>query len=63
METYTFLRAFADSWFLIAMVLFYLGACLLPFMPSRRDANIEASEIPFRNETLPDHGQSKSEDQ
>jgi cytochrome c oxidase cbb3-type subunit 4 len=63
METYTFLRAFADSWFLIAMVLFYLGACLLPFMPSRRDSITEASEIPFRNETLPETGQSMSENQ
>ena len=52
METYTALRAFADSWFLIAMVVFYLIACTRPFWPGRKQANDEAAMIPFRNERL-----------
>ena len=64
METYTVLRAFADSWFLIAMFAFFLGTCVFAFWPSQRDARDEAAGIPFRDETLntsdtpkgPDHG-------
>ena len=54
MEKYTFLRELADSWVLLAMVFFYLGACLRPFLPSRRTANDDAASIPFRNETQPE---------
>ena len=54
MDTYSSLREFADSWFLIAMVGFYLAACGWVFLPSRSRANLEASEIPFRNETQPE---------
>ena len=54
MDTYSWMREFADSWFLIAMVAFYLAACGRVFLPSRRGANTEASEIPFRNETQPE---------
>ncbi len=53
METYTLLRAFADSWFLVAMMIFYLGACILPFLSSRRKAMADAASIPFRNEAAP----------
>jgi len=52
METYSFLRELADSWVLLAMMIFYIGACLWSFRPSGRKANDEAAHIPFRNETL-----------
>ena len=47
METYTVLRAFADSWFLIAMFAFFIGAGLWAFWPSQRAARQDAAEIPF----------------
>ena len=56
METYTFLRELADSWVLLAMTLFYIGVCLRVFLPSRRAANAEAADIPFRYDTPADTG-------
>ena len=52
METYSFLRELADSWVLLALVLFYLAACLWAFRPGGRAANDEAAGIPLRNDTL-----------
>ncbi|MEM7074933.1 MAG: cbb3-type cytochrome c oxidase subunit 3 [Pseudomonadota bacterium] len=51
METYSFLREFADSWMLLALTLFYVTACLWAISPRRREANADAAQIPFRNET------------
>lgn len=51
METYTFLRAFADSWFLLAMFVFFLGACVFAFWPSQRRAREDAAAIPLRDDT------------
>ncbi len=48
METYTMLREFADSWFLIAMFGFFLAACGRAFLPSQRQARRDAANIPFR---------------
>ncbi|SEA72809.1 cbb3-type cytochrome c oxidase subunit 3 [Rubrimonas cliftonensis] len=49
METYTAMRAFADSWGLLAMLLFFLGVCLRLLSPrARRDAQ-DAAQIPFRD--------------
>ena len=53
MDTYSFLRELADSCVLLAMVLFYITACLWAFRPSKRQDNIDAASIPFRNETSP----------
>ncbi|WP_415402262.1 cbb3-type cytochrome c oxidase subunit 3 [Tateyamaria sp. SN3-11] len=50
METYTFLRELADSWVLLAMVIFYIIACLWSFRPGAQSANDEAAGIPFRND-------------
>lgn len=50
METYTFLREFADSWFLIALFAFFLGACLFAFWPSLQRDRDEAASIPMRDE-------------
>ena len=50
METYTVLREFADSWFLLAMVFFFLGTCLFAFWPSLAGAREDAAQIPFRDD-------------
>ena len=50
METYTLLREIADSWVLLAMVGFFVGAALWAFLPSQSKAREDASMIPFRNE-------------
>jgi len=50
METYTFLRQLADSWVLVAMFAFLIGAYIWAFLPSQHGAREEASLIPFRNE-------------
>ncbi|MEL7011767.1 MAG: cbb3-type cytochrome c oxidase subunit 3 [Pseudomonadota bacterium] len=50
MELYTLLRAFADSWFLLAMTLFYLGVCFWAFRPGSRVTHEEISQIPLRDD-------------
>lgn len=50
METYSFLRAFADSWFLIAMFCFFLGTWVFAFWPSLKTARQDAATIPLRDE-------------
>ncbi|MEI4471043.1 cbb3-type cytochrome c oxidase subunit 3 [Frigidibacter sp. MR17.24] len=49
-------RAFADSWFLLAMTLFFLGAILWACWPgrARREAHDAASTLIFRNEARPE---------
>ena len=51
METYTLLRHFADSWFLIAMVCFFLGTWVFAFWPSQKAAREDAASIPLRDDT------------
>lgn len=53
METYTLLREIADSWVLLAMFLFFIGAGIWAFLPSQSGARTDASMIPFRNEKTP----------
>ena len=50
MDTYSWTREFADSWGLLGLFLFYIGACIWAFLPSQRKAREDASGIPFRNE-------------
>jgi len=54
MDTYSLLREFADSWFLLAMFLFFLGVIAFAFRPGSRRIHEETSQIPFRNEDSPD---------
>ena len=49
METYTFLRELADSWVLLAMFTFFVGAGVWAYWPSQRDQRVDASMIPFRD--------------
>ena len=61
METYTFMRELADSWVLLAMFGFFLGAAIWAFLPSQRSAREDASLIPFRNEAAPSSSSSTRE--
>ena len=50
MEAYTAMRHFADSWGLLAMALFFVGAVFFAFRPgSRRNAD-EAARIPLKDD-------------
>jgi cytochrome c oxidase cbb3-type subunit 4 len=53
METYSFLRHLADSWFLLAMTLGFLGLCLWAFRPSARSVHEDVANSIFRNENRP----------
>ncbi len=50
METYTFLREFADSWFLIVLFGFFIGVWGFAFWPSLQPARDDAASIPMRDE-------------
>ena len=50
METYTALRTFADSWGLLGMTLFFIGAVMFAFRPGSRGKADEAARIPLRDE-------------
>lgn len=52
MELYTILRAFADSWFLLAMTLFYLGVIAWAFRPGSRDTHDDIAQIPLRDDDI-----------
>lgn len=52
MDTYSFLRQLADSWVLLAMVLFYLGVFVWAFRPGSRQTHDDIAQIPLRNDTL-----------
>ena len=51
MDTYSLLREIADSWVLLAMFTFFIGAGVWAFWPGQRAARDDAAGIPFRNET------------
>jgi cytochrome c oxidase cbb3-type subunit 4 len=53
METYTTLRQFADSWMLLALVLFFLGVVVWVFRPGSRSVHDDAARSIFRNDTKP----------
>ena len=50
METYTALRTFADSWMLLAMTVFFVGAVIFAFRPGSRSKADDASRIPFKDD-------------
>lgn len=53
MDSYSTLRHFADSWGLLAMTVFYLGAILWALRPTARRSHRDAANLVFRNETQP----------
>ncbi|MEN5084763.1 cbb3-type cytochrome c oxidase subunit 3 [Bosea sp. TWI1241] len=50
METYTAMRHFADSWGLLAMALFFVGAVIFAFRPGSRSRADEAARIPLQDD-------------
>ena len=52
METYTLLRQFADSWGLLAMFLFFIGAVLYALRPGAKKIHDDIARIPLRNDRL-----------
>ncbi|MCL4188275.1 MAG: cbb3-type cytochrome c oxidase subunit 3 [Rhodobacteraceae bacterium] len=53
METYSALRAFADSWMLLAMTLFFVGVLVWAFRPGSRQAHADSANLIFRNDDRP----------
>lgn len=49
MDKYSILREFADSWGLLAMVLFFLGVVLWTFRPGSKAIHNDAANIPLRH--------------
>lgn len=56
MDTYSFLRQLADSWVLLAMTVFYLGAIIWAFRPGSRAIHDEIANIPLRDDDKPCSG-------
>ncbi|MEX0285116.1 MAG: cbb3-type cytochrome c oxidase subunit 3 [Paracoccaceae bacterium] len=50
MDTYSLLREIADSWVLLMMFAFFIGAAVWAFWPGQRAARDDAASIPFRND-------------
>ncbi|MGF1500883.1 MAG: cbb3-type cytochrome c oxidase subunit 3 [Paracoccaceae bacterium] len=50
-STYQLLREFADSWFLLAMVLFFVGMVLYTLRPGAKATHDDIANIPLRNDT------------
>lgn len=53
METYTLLRAFADSWYLLFMALFFVGVVFWAFRPGSKKLHAETASMIFRNDDRP----------
>lgn len=57
MTTYTLLREIADSWVLLLMFAFFIGAIVWAFRPGSTAVYEDVSAIPLRNDILlPDNG-------
>ncbi|MEP4199119.1 MAG: cbb3-type cytochrome c oxidase subunit 3 [Aliishimia sp.] len=52
MDTYSFMRALADSWVLLAMTMFYLGVIFWAYRPGSGKMHDDIAKIPLRNDTL-----------
>ncbi|WP_331374573.1 cbb3-type cytochrome c oxidase subunit 3 [Sinorhizobium chiapasense] len=50
METYTLMRHFADSWGLVAMMVFFLGVVAFIFRPGAKKAADQAAFIPLKED-------------
>ncbi|MDQ0453864.1 cbb3-type cytochrome c oxidase subunit 3 [Rhizobium paknamense] len=49
-EIYTAMRHFADSWGLLAMTLFFIGAVIFALRPGGKKNADEAASIPLRED-------------
>ncbi len=50
MDTYSVMREIADSWGLLAMMAFFIGAILMLFRPGAKQQHEDAAMIPFRDD-------------
>ncbi|WP_111563658.1 cbb3-type cytochrome c oxidase subunit 3 [Rhizobium sp. AN80A] len=50
METYTAMRHFADSWGLLAMAAFFVGAVVYSLRPGSKQAARDAANIPLKDD-------------
>ncbi|EKF17589.1 CcoQ/FixQ family Cbb3-type cytochrome c oxidase assembly chaperone [Nitratireductor pacificus] len=50
MEAYTALRQFADSWGLLYMTIFFVGAVIFAFRPGSKKSAEEAARIPLKDD-------------
>ncbi len=62
MDTYSVLRAFADSWMLIVMFGFFLGCVIWAFRPGSTQTYRDSANIVFRNEDQPARDDSADAD-
>jgi cytochrome c oxidase cbb3-type subunit 4 len=53
METYSFLREFADSWMLLFLFSFFVAVVLWVFRPGATKEYSETAGIPFRHDDKP----------
>ncbi len=53
MDLYTLLREFADSWVLLALVLFFVGVVFWAWRPGSRKMHEDTANIPFRHDDKP----------
>jgi cytochrome c oxidase cbb3-type subunit IV len=53
METYTALRAFADSWHLLFMTVFFIGVVVWALRPGSRTVHRDVANSIFRNDDRP----------
>jgi len=56
METYTWLRAFADSWHLLFMFLFFIGVFIYILRPGSKKVHDDTANMIFRNDDKPGGG-------
>lgn len=47
---YQTMRTFADSWALLAMLLFFVGVVLFAFRPGSKELADDAANIPLKDE-------------
>lgn len=53
METYTLLRAFADSWMLLLLFAVFIAMLIWVFRPGSRAVHKDTADIPFRHDDKP----------
>ena len=54
MDTYSFMRQFADSWGLLFLFSTFIGSILWAFRPRSRKDHADTANIVFRNDTAAD---------
>ncbi len=50
MDTYSFLRQLADSWFLLGMMVIFIAIVVFVLRPGSREIHDDIAQIPFRND-------------